>query len=176
MTVGRIVLTGIKLFLIIVVTSYFIFLIPELRYDFGPKEPIKIESLEQLEAARTRVQQSLAAPIEFSWPDHRRDDRWRASPAGRPAQRIALEPPSPRHRADRARRRAELLEEREIPHSWRPVEGGGHSWGAGFTQAALAHSLTFVAQQFAQKQAAEGLKGLLGPDKREDGSGVDKRD
>lgn len=53
MTVGRVVLTGIKLFLIIVVSSYFMFLIPELRYDFGPKEPIRIESLEQLEAARS---------------------------------------------------------------------------------------------------------------------------
>lgn len=54
MTVGRIVLTSIKLFLIIVVTSYFKFLIPELRYDFGPKEPIKIESLEQLTAVHSR--------------------------------------------------------------------------------------------------------------------------
>lgn len=53
MSLGRIVLTGIKLFLMIVVTMYFKFLIPELRYDFGPKEPIKIESLEQLAAARS---------------------------------------------------------------------------------------------------------------------------
>ena len=52
MSLGRIVLTGIKLFLIVVVTSYFKFLIPEMRYDFGPKEPIKIESLEQLTEAR----------------------------------------------------------------------------------------------------------------------------
>ncbi|MHC4166986.1 MAG: hypothetical protein ACYSWQ_08515 [Planctomycetota bacterium] len=53
MTLGRIVLTCIKLFLMIVVTMYFKFLIPELRYDFGPKEPVKIESLEQLAAARS---------------------------------------------------------------------------------------------------------------------------
>ena len=53
MSLGRIVLTCIKLFLMIVVTTYFKFLIPELRYDFGPKEPVKIESLEQLVAARS---------------------------------------------------------------------------------------------------------------------------
>jgi len=53
MSLGRIVLTCIKLFLIIVVTSYFKFLIPEMRYDFGPKEPVKIESLEQLAEARS---------------------------------------------------------------------------------------------------------------------------
>lgn len=61
----------------------------------------------------------------------------------------------------------ELLEKREIPHTWRPVEGGGHSWGAGFTQAALTHSLRFIAQQFAAKQATKGLEGLLGPGKRD---------
>ena len=53
MTLGRIVLICIKLFLMIIVTAYFKFLIPELRYDLGPKEPIKIESLEQLSAARS---------------------------------------------------------------------------------------------------------------------------
>jgi hypothetical protein len=53
MSLGRTVLTCIKLFLMIVVTAYFKFLIPELRYDFGPKEPIKIESLEDLSAARS---------------------------------------------------------------------------------------------------------------------------
>lgn len=53
MSLGRIVLTCIKLFLIIVVTMYFKFLIPELRYDFGTKEPVKIESMEDLLAARS---------------------------------------------------------------------------------------------------------------------------
>lgn len=51
MSLGHIVLFCIKLFLIIVVTAYFKFLIPELRYDFGPKEPTTIKSPEQLEAA-----------------------------------------------------------------------------------------------------------------------------
>lgn len=53
MSLGHTVLTCIKVFLIIVVSMYFKFLMPELRYDFGPKEPIKIESTEQLEAARS---------------------------------------------------------------------------------------------------------------------------
>lgn len=53
MSLGRIALTCVKIFLMIVVTAYFKFLIPELRYDFGPKEPVKIESMEQLSAARS---------------------------------------------------------------------------------------------------------------------------
>lgn len=57
----------------------------------------------------------------------------------------------------------ELLEEREIPHTWRSVEGSGHSWGAGFTQAALTHSLRFIAQQFAVDRGTKGLQGLLAP-------------
>lgn len=57
----------------------------------------------------------------------------------------------------------ELLERREIPHVFRLVEDGGHSWGDGATQAALPHSLAFVAAQFAQRAATQGLEHLLGP-------------
>jgi S-formylglutathione hydrolase FrmB len=57
----------------------------------------------------------------------------------------------------------DLLDAREIPHVWRLVEGGGHSWGAGFTQEALTHSLRFVAQAFAAESAKAGLGGLLAP-------------
>jgi S-formylglutathione hydrolase len=56
----------------------------------------------------------------------------------------------------------ELLEDRKIPHVWRLVEGGGHSWGAGFTQEALTHSLRFVAKAFAVGSATAGLGAALG--------------
>jgi len=52
MSLGRVALFCIKLFLIVVVTAYFVFLIPELRYDFGPKEPVKVESAEDLTIER----------------------------------------------------------------------------------------------------------------------------
>ena len=50
---GRVILTCIKLFLLLVVTAMIKFQIPELRYDFGTKEPISIESLDELSAARS---------------------------------------------------------------------------------------------------------------------------
>lgn len=46
----------------------------------------------------------------------------------------------------------EVLESREIPHQWRLVAGGGHSWGAGFTQEALTHSLRFLADAFSNEK------------------------
>lgn len=50
---GRIILTCIKLFLLLVVTAMIKFQIPELRYDFGTKEPISIKSPEELSTARS---------------------------------------------------------------------------------------------------------------------------
>ncbi|MGA1525408.1 MAG: alpha/beta hydrolase [Planctomycetota bacterium] len=50
----------------------------------------------------------------------------------------------------------EVLEAREIAHQWRLVPGGGHSWGAGFTQEALTHSLRFVAQAFQTPRSEVG--------------------
>jgi len=50
MSLGRIVLTCIKVFLMVVVTAMVMFQIPNLLYDFGPKEPIRIESPEDLSA------------------------------------------------------------------------------------------------------------------------------
>lgn len=55
----------------------------------------------------------------------------------------------------------ELLDGKKLRHSWRLVEGGGHSWGAGFTQEALEHSLGFVAAQMAVGRAKSGLGGLI---------------
>lgn len=65
----------------------------------------------------------------------------------------------------------ELLEGKKLKHAWRLVEGGGHSWGAGFTQEALEHSLGFVAAQMAVGRAKAGLGGLLGGDQ---GKGEDE--
>ena len=48
----RIILTCVKLFLLLVVTAMVKFQIPELRYDFGTKKPMSIESLEELSGAR----------------------------------------------------------------------------------------------------------------------------
>ncbi len=50
-SLGRVILTCIKLFLLLVVIAMVKFQIPELRYDFGTKEPISIESLAELSAA-----------------------------------------------------------------------------------------------------------------------------
>lgn len=67
----------------------------------------------------------------------------------------------------------EVLESREIPHQWRLVAGGGHSWGAGFTQEALTHSLRFLASAFSSEQeqtdAAEIERSDDGPAKSGDG-------
>jgi hypothetical protein len=40
------------LFLLLVVTAMIKFQIPELRYDFGPKEPVKVESVDELTIER----------------------------------------------------------------------------------------------------------------------------
>lgn len=50
MSLGRIALTCIKIFPMIVVTSMILFQIPNLLYDFGPKEPVGIESAGDLSA------------------------------------------------------------------------------------------------------------------------------
>lgn len=50
---GRIFLILLKLFLLAVVTLMIKLQIPELRYDFGTKEPVSIETLDELSAARS---------------------------------------------------------------------------------------------------------------------------
>ena len=56
-----------------------------------------------------------------------------------------------------------LLEKRKIPHTWRLVPGGNHGWRSGYNQAALPHSLAFVAASLAAGKGTAGLEGLLGP-------------
>jgi hypothetical protein len=46
-------ITFLGLFLVLVTTSMVYFQLPELRYDFGPKEPVMIDSPEQLADALT---------------------------------------------------------------------------------------------------------------------------
>ena len=48
----RILLTFLKLFLLLVVSAMIMFQIPELRYDFGTKTPVKIQSAEELSLGR----------------------------------------------------------------------------------------------------------------------------
>jgi len=52
MLLGRIFLTILKLFLLLVVTAMIKFQIPELKYDFGKKEPVNIQSADELSAER----------------------------------------------------------------------------------------------------------------------------
>jgi hypothetical protein len=52
MLVGRILLTIVKVFLIVVVTAMIRFQIPELRYDLGPREPVSIVSPNDLSPER----------------------------------------------------------------------------------------------------------------------------
>lgn len=55
------------------------------------------------------------------------------------------------------------LDAKEIPHTWRLIEGGGHSWGEGLATATLADSLRFVAVQLSAAAGKSALKDLLGP-------------
>jgi S-formylglutathione hydrolase FrmB len=61
------------------------------------------------------------------------------------------------------RRLHEILERREVPHTWQLVEGGGHGWRSGYNLAQLPQSLEFVAAQLAAVQGRAGLEGLLIP-------------
>ena len=60
-----------------------------------------------------------------------------------------------------------LLEAKRVPHTWRVVEGGNHGWRSGYNQAALPHSLAFVAGALAAGRGSAGLKGLLGTGKQD---------
>lgn len=63
----------------------------------------------------------------------------------------------------------ELLTERKVPHTWRPVEDGGHGWQQGYNQEAIPHSLRFLGGAMAAQEAVKGLSGLLGGDKGGEG-------
>jgi hypothetical protein len=52
MSVGRILLTLLKVFLLLVVIAMIRFQIPELRYDFGTKTPMNVQSVDELSLER----------------------------------------------------------------------------------------------------------------------------
>ncbi|MEZ5964420.1 MAG: alpha/beta hydrolase-fold protein [Planctomycetota bacterium] len=64
----------------------------------------------------------------------------------------------------------ESLEARHVPHTWRKIDGGGHSWGDGLAASALHESLAFVAQQFARAGGQSALRGLLGGEDSKEGN------
>jgi len=51
----------------------------------------------------------------------------------------------------------DVLQERKIPHTWRLIDGGGHSWGDRFQNEALPHSFAFIGEMF--RHEAAGAKG-----------------
>lgn len=54
MTIGRVFLTLLKLLMMFFVTAMILFQLPELRYDFGTKEPLCITSVDELSVERFR--------------------------------------------------------------------------------------------------------------------------
>ncbi|HEX6813715.1 MAG TPA: alpha/beta hydrolase-fold protein [Planctomycetota bacterium] len=50
----------------------------------------------------------------------------------------------------------EALTKKGIEHTWRLIEGGGHSWGSGFQDQTLPFSLAVVGQMFAGKDSKGG--------------------
>jgi S-formylglutathione hydrolase FrmB len=60
----------------------------------------------------------------------------------------------------------EVLDKNGIEHTWRLIQGGGHSWGAGFQDETLPHSFAMVGDMFrtaaAKKAGLGGLESGLG--------------
>ncbi len=48
----------------------------------------------------------------------------------------------------------EVLDHKGVPHTWRLIEGGGHSWGSGFQDNTLPYSFAVVGAMFRGKPAA----------------------
>lgn len=61
----------------------------------------------------------------------------------------------------------EALEKHGVEHTWRLIEGGGHSWGAGFQDQTLPYSFAMVGAMFAGKKAGEAPA----PAEKRDGKG-----
>lgn len=47
----------------------------------------------------------------------------------------------------------EALDKHKVPHTFRLIQGGGHSWGSGFQEQTLPYSFAFVGEMFAGKTA-----------------------
>ncbi len=50
----------------------------------------------------------------------------------------------------------DALDKKKVAHTWRLIEGGGHSWGSGFQDQTLPHSFAMVGGMFAGKPATSG--------------------
>lgn len=65
----------------------------------------------------------------------------------------------------------DALDKKGLPHTFRLIEGGGHSWGARFQDETLPHSFALVGRMFqtaaAKAKGLEGLKGQAGGDSRD---------
>lgn len=66
----------------------------------------------------------------------------------------------------------EALEKKGVPHTWRLIEGGGHSWGAGFQDQTLPYSFGMVGEMFTgKKPAATTAPASSGGDGKGDSAG-----
>jgi S-formylglutathione hydrolase FrmB len=64
------------------------------------------------------------------------------------------------------------LDRKQVPHTFRLIQGGGHSWGSGFQEETLPHSFAMVGAMFAGKdQEATAGKGGSGDAKAPSGIG-----
>lgn len=71
----------------------------------------------------------------------------------------------------------EALDKQGIEHTWRLIDGGGHSWGANFEDQTLPHSFAMIGEMFAAASGkAHGLDGLSGALGGKDGKGGDAGD
>ncbi|HIE71130.1 MAG TPA: hypothetical protein EYP98_13680 [Planctomycetes bacterium] len=58
------------------------------------------------------------------------------------------------------------LKQRQIKHTWRLIDGGGHSWGNRFQHETLPHSFAFVGEMF--RKAAAGKKAAGNKEEKEE--------
>jgi S-formylglutathione hydrolase len=58
---------------------------------------------------------------------------------------------------------AAALSAKGLAHTWRKIEGGGHSWGEGLAKSSLPDSLRFVAKEFAKAAGQSALRDALLP-------------
>jgi S-formylglutathione hydrolase FrmB len=66
----------------------------------------------------------------------------------------------------------EALDKKGIAHTWRLIEGGGHSWGSNFEHATLPYSFAMIGEAFAAGAArGRALHGLDGPADGKDATG-----
>ncbi|MCK5944054.1 MAG: hypothetical protein KAI24_18860 [Planctomycetes bacterium] len=65
----------------------------------------------------------------------------------------------------------DCLEKRKIPHQWRLIEGGGHSWGNRFQDRTLPFSFQFVGKAFAAGDEARKAGGKAAAEAGREGGG-----